>query len=127
MFGTVKLNKNVDHDKYSYSGYGIGLVCRSHFSYPRFDWGKNVVVFGVDNNLSMHTDNNGKDTLVLDKGPTQGLDDTAIIAEAKYSINFSRSQGELCFSLHYNESNNFLFVNAAKMYQFKARNSEIKT
>ena len=32
-----------------------------------------------------------KDSLVLDKEPTQGLHDTTITAEAKYSINFSRS------------------------------------
>ena len=29
-------------------------------------------------------------------------------------------------SLHYNESNVFLFVNAVKLYQFKAKDSEIK-
>ena len=31
-----------------------------------------------------------KNILVLVEGPTQGLDDTRITAEAKYSINFSR-------------------------------------
>ena len=29
-------------------------------------------------------------------------------------------------NLHYNVSNSFLFVNALKMYQFKAKDSEIK-
>ena len=29
-------------------------------------------------------------------------------------------------SLHYNENNNFLFVNTTKVYQFRAKNSEIK-
>ena len=29
-------------------------------------------------------------------------------------------------SLHYNGSKNFLFVNATKLYQSKAKNSEIK-
>ena len=29
-------------------------------------------------------------------------------------------------SLHYNISNSFLFVNATKIYQFKAKDSEIK-
>ena len=40
----------------------------------------------------MHIDNKKKDILVLVEGPTQGLDDTRITAEAKYSINFSRWQ-----------------------------------
>ena len=42
LFGAVKLAKNVDPDKYSYSGYGIGFDSSSFFSIPNFDWGKNV-------------------------------------------------------------------------------------
>ena len=30
----------------------------------------------------------------------------------------------LCLSLYFNESNSFLFVNATKIYQFKAKDSE---
>ena len=60
-----------------------------------------------------------------DKGPAQGLDDTTLTAEAQYLINFSRSNGKLCLNLHYDGSNTFLFVNATKIYQFKAKDSEI--
>ena len=67
-----------------------------------------------------------KNILALGEGPRQGLDDTALTAGAKYSIIFSRSQRKFCLSLHYNGSNSFLFVNATKIYQFKANNSEIK-
>ena len=56
----------------------------------------------------------------------QGLDDTTLTAEAQCSINFSISNRKFCLSLHYNGSNNFLFVNATKIYQFKVHNSEIK-
>ena len=52
----------------------------------------------------MHTDNKKKDILVLGERPTQGLDDTMITTEAKYSINFSRSNRKFCLSLHYNSS-----------------------
>ena len=31
LFGAVKLAKNVDSDKYKYSGYGIGFDARSQF------------------------------------------------------------------------------------------------
>ena len=65
--------------------------------------------------------------LVLGKGPAQSLHDTTIPAEAEYSIKFSRSQRKFCLSLHYNGSNNVLFVNATKIYKFKAKNSEIKS
>ena len=88
--------------------------------------GKNVIIFGVDMSSSVHIDNKGKDILVLGEGSTQELDDTTLTAEAQYSINFSRSNRKFCLSLHYNESNSFLFVSATKIYQLKANDSEIK-
>ena len=42
---------------------------------------KNVIVFGVDMSSSVHFDNKGKNILILDKGPTQGLDDFTLTAE----------------------------------------------
>ena len=74
----------------------------------------------------MHIDNNKKDILILGKGPTQGLDDTTLTAGAQDSINFLRSNRKFCLSLYYNGSNSFLFVNATKIYRFKAKESEIK-
>ena len=71
---------------------------------------------------SMPIDNKGKDILIAGKAPTQKLDGTALTAEAKYPINFTQSGKRL----HYNGSNSFLFVNAKKVYQFKAKDSEIK-
>ena len=74
----------------------------------------------------MHIDNKKKEILILGKGPTQGLDDTTLTTEAQYSINFSRSNRKFCLSFHYNTSKSFLFVNATKIYQFKANDSGIK-
>ena len=75
---------------------------------------------------SVHIDNKRKEILILGEGPTQELDDTTLTGEAKYPINFTQSGERFILSLHYNESNSFLFVNATKVYQFKAKNSEIK-
>ena len=61
---------------------------------------------------SVHIYNKNKDILILGEGPTQGLDDTAITAEAKYPISFTQSRKRFVLSLHYNGSNSFLFVNA---------------
>ena len=36
---------------------------------------------------SLHIDNKGKEILIFDKDPTEGLDGTTIAAEAKHSIN----------------------------------------
>ena len=54
------------------------------------------------------------------------IDNSTLTAEAEYSIKFPRSRRKFCLSLHYDGSNSFLFVNATKIYQFKAKDSERK-
>ena len=121
LFGSVNLTKNADLDKYKYRGYGIGFDSRSEFSLLDGSMGRNVTIFGADLSSSVHTDNKGKDILILGEGPTQGLDDTTLTAKAKYPINFTQSGKRFVLSLHYNGSNSVLFVNALKVYQFKAK------
>ena len=75
---------------------------------------------------SVHIENKRKEILILGKGPTRGLDDTTLTAEAQYSINFSRSNRKFCLSLLYDGSDSFFFVNATNIYQFKAKDSETK-
>ena len=75
---------------------------------------------------SVLIDNKGKDILILGEGTTQGLDDTTLTAEAKYPINFTQSGKGFVLPLQYNGSNRFLFVNATKIYHFKAKDSEVK-
>ena len=53
---------------------------------------------------SSQIDNNKKDILVLEKGPTQGLKHT-LTAGRMYSINFTLTKKKFCLSLHYNEAN----------------------
>ena len=68
LFGTVKLTKNGDHDIYGSSDYRIGFAIRSQFSLLIGEWGKSVVIFGVDNCSSRHNDKRKKDILVLGEG-----------------------------------------------------------
>ena len=119
LFGAIKLSKNADPDKYSYSGYGIEFDPCSLFSLQNFDWVKNTIILGVGNSSSVHIDTKKKDVLVLGEGPTQGIDYTAITAEAKYSLTFSRSRKFFCLSLHYNGSNVFYFANGTKYINLK--------
>ena len=65
---------------------------------------------------SVHVNNKGKDILILGEGPTQGLDDTTLTAEAKYPINFTQSGKRFELRLHYNGSNSFLFVTMIQKY-----------
>ena len=95
MSGAVKLTKNTDSDIYKYSWYSIGFDSGSEFLSSDGSMGKNLAIFGADMSSSTHIDNTGKDILILGKGPTQGSDNTTLTIEAKYSINFSRSQRNL--------------------------------
>ena len=94
MFGGIKLAKSADLEKCSYSEYDIGFDFRSLFSYWDFDCGKIV-----HHSSSIHTDIKKKDLLVPGERPTQGLNDTMIMAEAKYSINFPKWNRKFCLSL----------------------------
>ena len=58
LFGSVKLTKNADPDKYKYSRYSIRFDSRSELLF------KNV-------SSSVHVDNKNKDILILGEGPTQ--------------------------------------------------------
>ena len=76
LFGAVKLTKHVDVDSYKYFGYGVGFDRKGFFSHPSGGNGKNVIIFGVDTSSSTKIDNRKKDSLILGKGLTQGLEHT---------------------------------------------------
>ena len=110
LFGAVTLAKNTDIDKHKYSNYGIGFDRKSSFAFLCTGWGRNVIIFGVDMSSSTKIDNKKKYILILDKGPTQGLEHT-VPAEKMYSTNFTEKNEKFCLSLHYNRKDSYLFVN----------------
>ena len=61
LFWSVNLTKNADPDKNTYSGQGIGFDTRSQLSLPGGSFGKNGIIFRVDNSSSVHVDNNKKE------------------------------------------------------------------
>ena len=63
--------------------------------------------------------------MVLGKDFMQGIDNTITYAEKMYSINFTKTNTKFCFSLHYNGSNSYLFVNGKEIHKFKTKDSEI--
>ena len=125
LFGSVKLTKNADSGKYKYNGYGIAFESCSKLSFTGGSIGRNAIIFRADMSSSVHVNNKGKCILILGEGPTQGLNHT-LTAEAKHSINFTQSGKRFVLCLPYNGSKSFLFVNATKVCQFKAKDSEIK-
>ena len=91
------MTKDPDIDKYKYSGYGIGFERREEFS---LDNGidRNVIISGLNLSSSPDTDNKKKDLLILDKGPTQGLEHT-MTAQKMYPIYFSENNKKVSFEL----------------------------
>ena len=67
LFGAVSITKNADIDKNKYSGYRIGFNRTGVYLLPDGSFGRNVVIFGVDINSSVHVDNKAKDWLRVTK------------------------------------------------------------
>ena len=59
-----------------------------------------IIINRVDMSSSVHVDSTKTDVLILGEDSTQGLDDTTLTAETKYSINFTDSRKNVCLSLH---------------------------
>ena len=104
----------------------MGFDSRSEFLFTDGSMGKNVIIFGADMSSSVHIGNEKRNILIVDEGPTQGLDDTILTEEAIYPTNFIQLNKRFVLSLHNNESNSFLYVNVTIIYQFKSKDSEIK-
>ena len=65
--------------------------------------------------------------LVLGEGPTQGLDDTTITAEAKYPINFTQSRKKIVLSLHCNEKKIVFYLLMQQKISIQSKRFKNKT
>ena len=74
---------------------------------------RNVVIFGIDNSSSSHTDNLRNGFLILGEGDTFGINGSLGAPEKKFCINFSKVKTKFCLSLHDNGDNSHLFVNVS--------------
>ena len=72
MFGVTYIVRNDDKEKYVYSGYGIAFDRKGSWSFGN-DFARNVIIFGVDNNSSCHTESLKNDFLILGEGDTFGI------------------------------------------------------
>ena len=54
-----------------------------------------------------------------------GLDNTSIAAEAKFSVNFTNLE-TMWLILYYNADKSFLYTNGLNIQQFKVKDSEMK-
>ena len=63
LFGSTNIVKNNDKEKYVYSGFGIAFDGKGEWSFGD-DFARNVIIFGVNNSSSSHTDNLKSDLIL---------------------------------------------------------------
>ena len=106
LFDATNIVKSSDKEKWVYSGYGIAFDVADSWNFDN-DFARNVIIFGVDNSSSSHTDNRKSTFSVLDGGPT-------------YSINRNFGSPEKMITV--NLSNGYLLVNGKEIFKCKNKN-----
>ena len=74
------------------------------------DSGGNVIISGVDNSSSSHSNNWKNNVLVLAEVPTDDVNDSIGTAEQKFGLNLIKRKTKFCLSLHYNDDNSYLLT-----------------
>ena len=125
LFGAMKITKNTDYSKNSYTGYGICFDKGGVFSKGNINNGKNVIIFGVHESSLVHANNKTNNIFVIGDLFVQGINDTTLYAEQLYSQNFTETNKKFVLSLHHNSDNSYLFVNGKQELKFKAKDDQI--
>ena len=90
--------KHNDQQKYVYSSYEKAFDGKCERSFGN-DFARNVIMFGVDNSSSSHTENLKNYFLILFEGDTFGINGSFGAPEKKIDINFSQAKTKLEFAL----------------------------
>ena len=109
MFGTTSIVKNIDKEKYVYSGYRKTFDSAGSWSFENY-FARNVVIFGVDNSSSFNGDNRKNIFSVLGEGPTYGINGSFGSPEKNFSINLRKANTKFCLGLHYNADNSYFLL-----------------
>ena len=127
----MKITKNTDSSKNNYTGYGLCFDEGGEFGHTvkqgNFNcttYAKNVIIFGVDMNSSIHATDRANNIYVMSKDFIQGINDTTIYAKKLFHNNFTEF-GVKFVSLHYNGDNSYLFANGRQELKFKAKDDQI--
>ena len=89
LFGAVKLTKDVNTSNYGYSGYGICFDSGGSFTSGNISNGKNVIIFDVNTENSIHSTNKTQNIYLMGKYFIQDINGTTIYAEKIYKTNFT--------------------------------------
>ena len=133
LFGSMQITKYLtDNSKNNCKGYGICFDERSEFGHTITEGGfthttdaRNVLIFGVDLNFSVHATNRVNNICVMGTGLTQGINDTTLYAEKNFYRNFTDFGKKIMLSLHYNGDDSYLFVNGRQELKFKVKTDQL--
>ena len=95
-----------------HSCYDIGFDVCGIFSF--LDGSENMITFGANMVSLIHIC--CKKFFILEKGPTDGLDDTTFTTKRDYLIRLTKQQMKFCLNLHYNGVNNHIVANGTEIY-----------
>ena len=87
------------------------------------DFAKNVIIHGVDNSSSSHSDNNKNNFLVLEEGSTDGINRSFGSPNKKFNINFTKGNKNfvwVCFVM-------LLIVCGKEIFKFKVDNKNMNS
>ena len=124
LLDATNIARNGDKGKWVNSGSGITFDGADSWNFSN-DFARNVMIFGVDNGSSSHTDNRKTIFLILGKGQTYGINGSFGSPEKTFNIDFSKARTTFCLSLHYNHNNSYLFINGKVNFKLKANNENV--
>ena len=104
-----------------YSDYRITFNSPGSWSFDD-DTTRIVIIFGVVNSSSSHSDNCKNDLLILGEGSTFGINESFASPEKRLSINFTEANLKSRLNFHYNADNSYLFVSGKGIFKFEADN-----
>ena len=95
-----------------HSCYDIGFDVRGSFSF--LDGSEDMIICGANMVSLIHIC--CKKFFILEKNPTDGLDDTTFTTKKDYLIHITKQQKKFCLNLYYNGVNNYTVVNGTEIY-----------
>ena len=84
-FDAVRLIGNADENEFTCNGQEIEFDRKDIWNYEN-DFARNVLIFGVDNTSSSHTDNQKNSFLVLGEGQTKDMSDRLVQQKRKLAL-----------------------------------------
>ena len=75
LFGATNIVKTSDKETYVYSANRIAFVSACSWSFDYY-FPRNVIILGVDNSSSSHSDNRKNNFLMLSEAPTYGINES---------------------------------------------------